>query len=129
MVPNKGRMKSPEENNMLIYAIIASLKRTLKTMDTSSLLVNWNSIDKEVAHDFHVRGSYDCDLHEAFHEDGEILMVTDNQRSFSSCSFSSSTNSKINGELLRIYTSFLIDNLIVLRITVSLITNYIYYTL
>ena len=83
MTTNKGRHRSPEENKFLVYAIITSLRRHLKAMDTSSLLVNWNAIDEEVARDFHVRHEYIRDLREAFHEDGEVLWSSDTTRGFS----------------------------------------------
>ena len=75
MTPNNGRQHTYHENKLLVYAIVAAFRRAIKAMDSSTLLVNWTAIDKEVSRDFHVDRAYIRDLREAFHEDGEILSV------------------------------------------------------
>ena len=82
MTNNKGCHHTNGENKLLMYVIIATFRRTLKSMYLSSLLVNWNTIEKEVADDFHVSRRYIWNLRETFHKDGEILTVSDNQRGF-----------------------------------------------
>ena len=81
---SKGLHRTPQENQIHVYAIIASLRRHLKAKEgSSSLLVKWHAIDKEVADDFHVRREYIRDLREAFHEDGEFPCPSGLVRGFS----------------------------------------------
>ena len=87
-----------------MYAVIATFRCTLKEMDSSSLLVNWKIIDKEVENDFHVRCSYIHKLCETFHEDGEVLIVKG--RGLSSDNSPISSNTKLTMDHKKVIAYF-----------------------
>ena len=60
----KGRVRSYEENRMLLLAINASLRRAVEANNNQQ--ISWRSIEEEVAKDFRTRLNYVIELRKYF---------------------------------------------------------------
>ena len=67
--PHNGKIYSPEENSLLIRAIVATLERRLKEKST----ISWTCIEQEIANVFHVRLSHITWLQQQITYEGTIV--------------------------------------------------------
>ena len=70
MAINHGRSRSYPENVLLIYAIIAEMRRVYDTLSPNKTIKTYSEIDRQVAKDFKVGHDYIRHLQEGFMEDG-----------------------------------------------------------
>ena len=97
-----GKVRTFEENKMIILAIHASLKRHLKAHEQDdNSPISWRIIGQEVSRDFHYKSQYVTKIRQMFLDTGDVMISESNPRGQGLEGAKESRNRKVSEIMLR----------------------------
>ena len=107
----KGRVRTYDENRMILLALFASLKRHVNSLIKGNIKdIKWIMIETEVSEDFHVRKNYVVEIRKTFLDCGSVIVIDPQIRGQGAVSSKFSKNRKVTNEMLHSITN-LVDSM------------------